>query len=237
MIKNILNERKKAQTVVEDKNFDYLIMFLICMDAVALGLLTIDLNIPSLTVVLFFLDRLCMAIFIAEMLIKIYAYGSNFFKSGWNVFDLIVITISSLPITSYLIVLRTFRLFRLLRYIKRLKPMENLINIMITILPNFAALFVVMGLFMYMYAIIAVWIFGDIFIEFSDLPSALFALVQTFSLDGWISNIARPVMTIFPYAWIFFFSFIMISFLIITSFFLSVISMMVHKEFKISSKL
>ena len=79
MIKNILNERKKAQTVVEDKNFDYLIMFLICMDAVALGLLTIDLNIPSLTVVLFFLDRLCMAIFIAEMLIKIYAYGSNFF--------------------------------------------------------------------------------------------------------------------------------------------------------------
>lgn len=237
MVMNIVDERSKARKVVEDTNFDYLIMFLICMDAVVLGLLTVGFADVNFVTTLFLLDRLCMAIFIVEMLMKMYAYGPRFFKSGWNVFDLAVITVSSLPVASYLIVLRTFRLFRLLRYINRFKPMKNIINIFLMILPNFAAMTVVLGVFMYVFGVLAVSLFGDVFVEFADLPSALFALVQTFSLDGWISGIARPVMAVYPYAWIFFLSFAMISFLIVTSFLLSVISALVHKEFKITSNL
>ncbi len=237
MVMNITEERRKAKKVVEDKNFDYLIMFLICMDSVVLGLLTVGFSDPSFAMILFLLDRLCMAIFIVEMLIKMYAYGPRFFKSGWNVFDLLVITISSLPFASYLIVLRTFRLFRLLRYINRFKQMKNIINIFLMILPNFAAMSVVLGVFMYVFAIMAVCLFGDVFVEFADLASAMFALIQTFTLDGWISGIARPVMSVYPYAWIFFLSFVMIAFLMVVSFLLSVISVMVHKEFKITSNL
>lgn len=237
MVMNIVDERSKARKVVEDKNFDYLIMFLICMDAVVLGFLTVGFADTGFMTTLFLLDRLCMAIFIVEMLMKMYAYGPRFFKSGWNVFDLVVITVSSLPFASYLIVLRTFRLFRLLRYINRFKPMKNIINIFLMILPNFAAMAAVLGVFMYVFGILAVSLFGEVFVEFADLPSALFALIQTFSLDGWISGIARPVMAVYPYAWIFFLSFVMISFLIVTSFLLSVISVMVHKEFKITSNL
>lgn len=129
MVMNIVDERSKARKVVEDTNFDYLIMFLICMDAVVLGLLTVGFADVNFVTTLFLLDRLCMAIFIVEMLIKMYAYGPRFFKSGWNVFDLVVITVSSLPVASCLIVLRTFRLFRLLRYVNRFKPMKNIINI------------------------------------------------------------------------------------------------------------
>ncbi len=44
MVMNIVDERSKARKVVEDTNFDYLIMFLICMDAVVLGLLTAQLE-------------------------------------------------------------------------------------------------------------------------------------------------------------------------------------------------
>lgn len=237
MVMNIAEERRKARKVVEDKNFDYLIMFLICMDAVVLGLLTADFSDAGFVMTLFLLDRLCMAIFIVEMLIKMYAYGPRFFKSGWNIFDLTVITISALPFASYLIVLRTFRLFRLLRYVNRFKQMKNIINILLMILPNFLAMGVVLGVFMYVFGILAVSMFGNEFVEFSDLGSSLFALVQTFSLDGWITGIARPVMTIYPYAWIFFFSFVMISFLIVISFILSTISILVHKEFIITSKL
>ena len=136
MVMNIVDERSKARKVVEDTNFDYLIMFLICMDAVVLGLLTVGFADVNFVTTLFLLDRLCMAIFIVEMLIKMYAYGPRFFKSGWNVFDLVVITVSSLPVASCLIVLRTFRLFRLLRYVNRFKPMKNIINIFLMILPN-----------------------------------------------------------------------------------------------------
>lgn len=91
MVMNIVDERSKARKVVEDTNFDYLIMFLICMDAVVLGLLTVGFADVNFVTTLFLLDRLCMAIFIVEMLIKMYAYGPRFFKSGWNVFDLVVI--------------------------------------------------------------------------------------------------------------------------------------------------
>ena len=237
MVRNIADERDKARKVVEDVNFDYLIMFLICMDAVVLGLLTVGFRDANFNTVLFLLDRLCMAIFIVEMLIKMYAYGPKFFKSGWNIFDLTVITVSSLPVASYLIVLRTFRLFRLLRYVNTFKPMKNIINILLMILPNFAAMAVVLAVFMYVFGILSVSLFGDVFVEFSDLPSALLALVQTLTLDGWVSGIARPVMAIFPYAWIFFLSFVMVSFLAFVSFLLSVISVLVHKEFKITSNL
>ena len=146
MVMNIVDERSKARKVVEDTNFDYLIMFLICMDAVVLGLLTVGFADVNFVTTLFLLDRLCMAIFIVEMLIKMYAYGPRFFKSGWNVFDLVVITVSSLPVASCLIVLRTFRLFRLLRYVNRFKPMKNIINIFLMILPNFAAMAAVLGM-------------------------------------------------------------------------------------------
>ena len=154
MVMNIVDERSKARKVVEDTNFDYLIMFLICMDAVVLGLLTVGFADVNFVTTLFLLDRLCMAIFIVEMLIKMYAYGPRFFKSGWNVFDLVVITVSSLPVASCLIVLRTFRLFRLLRYVNRFKPMKNIINIFLMILPNFAAMAAVLGVFMYVFGIL-----------------------------------------------------------------------------------
>lgn len=85
--------------------------------------------------VLFILDRLCMAIFIMEMLMKLYAYGKGFFKSGWNVFDLIVVAVSSVPFASYFIVLRTFRLFRSLKYVNKFSRLKSIINTFIALLP------------------------------------------------------------------------------------------------------
>ena len=230
MVVNINEERQKAQKVVEDKNFDYLIMFLICMDSVVLGLLTIDFRDITFVKMLFLLDRLCMAIFIVEMLMKMYAYGPKFFKSGWNIFDLTVITISAVPIASYLIILRSFRLFRLLRYFNHFAHMRNLINIMIMIVPNFLAMLLVLGGFLYVFSIMSVSLFGDVFVEFSDIATAMLALIQTLTLDGWVSNIVRPVMTVYPYAWIFFLCFVMVSFLVLTSFLLSVVAIITRKE-------
>ena len=231
------DERTKAKKVIETNNFDYLIMFVICMDAVALGLLTIGIGNVDFMKTMFLLDRLCMAIFIVEMLLKMYAYGPKFFKSGWNIFDLIVVGISSMPLTSYLIILRAFRLFRLLRYINRFKQMKSIINIMLSILPNFVAMAVVLCVFVYVFGVMGVALFGERIAAFGDLWSSIFSLLQAFTLDGWASTIARPVMRIYPHSWIFFFSFVMVSFLLVTSFALSVITSMVKKEFKIQSKL
>ena len=110
--------------------------------------------------------------------------------------------------------------------------MKNIINIMLSILPNFAAMSIVLAVFVYVFGVMGVVLFGDEVSAFGDLGSSVFSLIQAFTLDGWASTIARPVMRIYPYAWVFFFAFVMISFLLVVSFALSVITLMVKKEFK-----
>lgn len=230
-------DRRRVKKLVEGKNFDFLIMSLICMDAVILGLMTSDVMNRFFEGGLFILDRLFMAIFIIEMIMKIFAFGKKFFKSGWNVFDFAVIAISSVPFASWFIIFRTFRLFRLLRYVNKFTRLKQMINTFLALLPNFMAMLLVMAVFFYVFAIMAVCLFGDVFIEFSDLGSSLFALLQVVTLDGWASNIARPVMAVFPHSWLFFVSFVFISFLITVSFLMSVVSEVVRRAFNLKSRL
>ena len=230
-------DRRRVKKLVEGKNFDFLIMSLICMDAVILGLMTSDAMNRFFEGGLFILDRLFMAIFIIEMIMKIFAFGKKFFKSGWNVFDFAVIAISSVPFASWFIIFRTFRLFRLLRYVNKFTRLQQMINTFLALLPNFMAMLLVMAVFFYVFAIMAVCLFGDVFIEFSDLGSSLFALLQVVTLDGWASNIARPVMAVFPHSWLFFVSFVFISFLITVSFLMSVVSEVVRRAFNLKSRL
>ena len=230
-------DRRRVKKLVEGKNFDFLIMSLICMDAVILGLMTSDAMNRFFEGGLFILDRLFMAIFIIEMIMKIFAFGKKFFKSGWNVFDFVVIAISSVPFASWFIIFRTFRLFRLLRYVNKFTRLKQMINTFLVLLPNFMAMLLVMAVFFYVFAIMAVCLFGDVFIEFSDLGSSLFALLQVVTLDGWASNIARPVMAVFPHSWLFFVSFVFISFLITVSFLMSVVSEVVRRAFNLKSRL
>ena len=230
-------DRRKVKKLVEGKNFDFLIMSLICMDAVILGLMTSDAMNRFFEGGLFILDRLFMAIFIIEMIMKIFAFGKKFFKSGWNVFDFMVVAISSVPFASWFIILRTFRLFRLLRYVNKFTRLKQMINTFLALLPNFMAMLLVMAVFVYIFAVMAVCLFGDVFIEFSNLGSSLFALLQVVTLDGWASNIARPVMAVFPHSWLFFVSFVFISFLITTSFLMSVVAEVVRRAFNLKSRL
>lgn len=230
MIKNLDENRTKAKNFVESKNFDLFIMSLICLDAVVFGLMTSDYFESSIGNVLFVLDRLCMAIFIVEMLLKLYVYGHKFFKSKWNVFDFTVIAVSSFSFASYFIVLRTFRLFRLLKYIDRFSKLKRILTVLDALMPNFLAAFLVFAMVTYVFAIIGVSLFGGVFIEFSTLGASLFALLQTFTLDGWASELARPVMSVFPHSWLFFTSYLLVSFLLLISFLMSVIDEIVRRD-------
>ncbi len=230
MEKNIAQSREKVRNFVESRNFDMFIMSLICLDAVVFGLMTSDYFNEFFGTVLFVLDRLCMAIFIVEMLMKLYVYGHNFFKSHWNTFDFVVIAVSSFSFASYFIVLRTFRLFRLLKYINRFSKLRRILSVLGALLPNFAAAMLVFAVLIYVFAIMGVSLFGGVFVEFSNLGASLFAMLQVFTLDGWAEDITRPVMAVFPHSWLFFAVFLLFSFLLMISFVMSVFDEIVHRE-------
>ena len=55
---------------------------------------------------LYLLDRLCLAIFVAELAAKLAVYRTRFHRDPWNVFDFIVVGIALLPATGSLSVLQ-----------------------------------------------------------------------------------------------------------------------------------
>ena len=135
--KTVSQDKRKVKKLVEGRTFDLMIMSLILFDAVIMGLMTTSLFGPYAWV-LFILDKLCLAIFIAEMVMKIWAYGKNFFQKGWNVFDFTVVALSAVPSISFFVVLRTFRLFLMLRYINRFKRLRQVISVFIELFPCFS---------------------------------------------------------------------------------------------------
>jgi hypothetical protein len=43
------------------------------------------------------LDRACLAIFVVEIALKLVALGGRFFRSGWNLFDFVIVGIALVP--------------------------------------------------------------------------------------------------------------------------------------------
>lgn len=67
-------------------------------------------------------------------------------------------------------------------------------------------------------------LFGDAFPDwFGDLGKSLFTLFQVMTLESWSLGIARPVMDVYPYAFLFFMPFVLISAFVILNFFVAII--------------
>ena len=215
------DEQRRLTKLVTGFSFDMFIMSIILVDALVLGLMTSDVMSYYFNKGLFLLDRLFMAIFIVEMFLKLYALKKKFFTSGWNIFDLVVVIISSIPEATSFIVLRTFRLFRLFKYMHHFSKINNLISTIIGLLPTFLSFILIFAIFSYVFAIIGVSLFGGVFINFSTLGLSMLTLLQCLTLDGWISGVVRPILVIYPHAWIYFISQVILSFLIVTGFVVS----------------
>ena len=212
------DDQRRLTRLVKGKSFDFFIMSVILANAVVLGLMTSPTMDFYFSNILYLLDRIFMGIFIAEMFLKIFALKKSFFKSGWNIFDLTIVVVSSLPILSSLIVFRTFRLFRLFKYVSKLTKMDKLVGIFLELLPLFFAFLGIFVVSFYVFAILAVNFYGDTFAMFADLGVAIFTLVKIFVVDGWMGIVAGQVTSYYPDAWLFFGSVGLFSFLFVVSF-------------------
>lgn len=81
-----------------------------------------------------------------------------------------------------------------------------------------------MSLIFYVFAVMATALFGDAFPDwFGDLGKSLFTLFQVMTLESWSLGIARPVMDVYSYAFLFFMPFVLISAFVILNFFVAII--------------
>ncbi|MDP5307783.1 ion transporter [Paracoccus spongiarum] len=158
------------------------------------------------------LDRLCLAIFVIELTAKLYARRLGFFRDGWNIFDLLVVGIALVPATQGLSVLRALRILRLLRIVSVTPRLRRVVEGFLAALPGMASVFLLMGIIFYIFAVIATKLFAAHFPDwFGTLGESAYSLFQIMTLESWSMGIVRPVMEVFPNAWLFFVPFILVT--------------------------
>ncbi len=204
--------RTKLQTLLESNRFRYSILGVILFNAILLGLETVPQVMAVAGPLILALDTLCLGIFTTEILLKLYAFRGAFFKSGWNLFDFVIVGISLVPGSEGLSVLRALRVLRLLRVVSVAPSLKRVVEGLITALPGMGSVFLLMALIFYIGSVMATKLFGASFPQwFGDLGNSGYSLFQIMTLESWSMGIVRPVMEVYPYAWMFFLPFILVT--------------------------
>jgi len=142
----------------------------------------------------------------------LFAYGWRFFASAWNIFDLLVVSVGVLPDKQGLSALRGLRVLRALRLLSVVPQMRAVVQALLDALPGMGAVIVMLSIVYYVFAVMATLMYGAAFDEwFGTLGRSLYSLFQIMTLESWSMGIVRPVMLVYPMAWIFFVPFIVIT--------------------------
>ena len=197
------------QTILESAGVRKFITAVILFNAVILGLETSDMAIAKVGLLIGFLDRICLAIFVVELVLKLLVYRLRFFRDGWNIFDFVIVAVSLVPAAQSLSVLRILRILRVVSVAPRLR---RVVEGFITALPGMASVFLLMGIIFYIGSVISTQLFSTDFPKwFGSLAQSAYSLFQIMTLESWSMGIVRPVMEVYPYAWAFFVPFIMVT--------------------------
>lgn len=208
----MVSYREKIGNWIESEKVQLWIIGLIAFNAIMLGLQTNDYLEANFADVFDILDIVIPTIFTIEIVIKLYAFDYKFFKSGWNIFDLIIVILALIPETGVLRVLRSLRILRILRVVRKLPRLRMLVEAVLDSLPSLNWVTLMLLLVYYIYGLIGTLTFGPVFDDwFGTLGKSMYSLFQIMTLESWSMGIARPVIKEFPYAWIYFITFIMLA--------------------------
>jgi len=209
---------------VESPQIQRLVIAVIVFNAVVLGLETSPAIMARWGGLLIALDRLALAVFIAELGIKFVAYRGYFWRSGWNGFDFVVVAVALVPGAGPWAVLRSLRVLRVLRLLTVIPSLRKVVAAFLHSIPGLAGVVAVMSIFFYTAGVLATKLFGAEYPEwFGSLGLSLYTLFQIMTLESWSMGIVRPVMETHPWAWAYFVPFIIIATFTILNLFIGII--------------
>ena len=209
---------------IESRFINIFITLVILINAITLGLETSEELVSKIGNMLIYVDKIALSIFVIELLIKLFVYRLSFFKSGWNVFDFIIVTIALIPTSGPLSILRAFRIFRALRLLSMVPSMKKVIQAMFYAIPGIASVGTIIVLIFYISAVLVTNFFGNKFEDwFGSIGESMYSLFQIMTLESWSMGIVRPVMEEYPYAWAFFVPFILVTTFAVLNLFIGII--------------
>jgi len=219
---------QKLLNLIESNLFTFGITALIFMNAITLGLETDQSITARYGGLLHWIDRIILVLFSIELLLKFYVYRSRFFRSGWNLFDLAIVTIAWVPASGALTVLRALRILRVLRLISVVPQLRRVVSAIGHSIPGMVSVVGVLGLIFYVASVLATKLFGtypdpNMQEWFGSIGASAYTLFQIMTLESWSMGVVRPTMELFPWAWSFFIPFIIITSFAVLNFFIGII--------------
>ncbi len=216
--------RNWLKRIVEADLTRNLIIGLIVINALVIGLETSPAAMDAAGPILKAIDLFALSVFVAEILAKLVVYRLRFFKDAWNVFDFVIVGAALLPSGAGFSVLRALRILRALRLVSTVPKMRQVVQALLSAVPAMGSVVGLLGLIFYIAAVMATKLFGAAFGEwFGTLGQSLYSLFQIMTLESWSMGIVRPVMEVYPLAWLFFVPFILISSFAVLNLFIAII--------------
>ncbi len=221
---------ERGRNFIEHPTTERILAGLIILNAVVLGLETSQTLMKHYGWLLEPLDHTLLGIFVVEVLIRLAVTGRGFFRDPWNVFDFIVITLSLMPQTGPLSVLRALRILRVLRLVSAVPTLRRVVGGLIQSMPGIGAIAFLLSLVYYCFAVMATNLFGEAVPEaFGTMARSAYSLFTVMTLEGW-NELANKVMETHPYAWLFFIPYILTTTFTVLNLFIAIIVTAMQNE-------
>ncbi|KAI8829508.1 Ion transport protein-domain-containing protein [Chytriomyces cf. hyalinus JEL632] len=180
----------------EGDAFRLFMLLVIVANSVMIGLQTNYTWDAQYGDVFYILDFSFLAIYIMEILFKWFYGFTQFWKSGWNWFDLLIVALSLIgsyiPIFSnagILRLLRVLRAFRTLRSITILNGLQVVVQTILDSIPDMLNVTLLLLVIMFIWAVVGVTLFSSVLPDyFGDLGSTMFTLFVMATQIGWLHS-------------------------------------------------
>jgi voltage-gated sodium channel len=211
----------------EARWFSNLTTAIIIFYASVLGFKTIGDVESSYDTFLQMVDYFITIYFLIEIIIKMSAEKNlkDFFKSGWNVFDFVIVVVTLIPLdnSSVAAIARLLRIFRVLRLLTARPELKKIIDMLIGAIPSIVDIVILMFIIFYIYAIIGNFLFEEAKSGlWTDLLIAMLTLFRILTFEDW-TDVMYEGMEIHPWSWIYFVSFVIIAAFVFFNLFVAVI--------------
>ncbi len=216
-----------AKNLTESSFFQRFIIAVIVLNGAVVGMETYPGFAARWGGILELINQLCLAIFTVEITLRILAHGKRpwrFFTDGWNVFDFVIVGAAYLPgLSEQSTLLRLIRLLRVLRLLSTLPSLQMMVAALVHSIPRIGQMALMASLLFYIYAVAGTSLFGHHDPEhWGSLHVALLSLFRTLTLEDW-TDLMYTAMEAYPWAWIFFVSFVLLATFIIFNMLIGII--------------
>ncbi|MGI9282249.1 MAG: ion transporter [Endozoicomonas sp.] len=201
----------RFNAIRSNKIFELFVVGIIIFSALVIGAKTYNLP-PFLAGTINVLDIGITVFFLVEILVRFFGEENkkNFFKSGWNIFDTLIVIISLIPVsdTEMALVGRLIRIFRVLRMISIIPELRLLLNSLLKALPQLGYVMLLMFIIFYIYAAVGSTFFLDINPElWGNISISMLTLFRVMTFEDW-TDVMYETMAVYPLSWAYYLSFI-----------------------------